>query len=249
MFTLPAGLGPDLGKPHGEYVLVLFLAETTCFGLVKSARPPYDSGMRFRVLLAIAVLVVGLGQLSVAAPVFFDDFNSENGGGDSINYNSFANWTVTGYVDLVGEGTMFPWYAGNGILVDMDGTDDTYTYAGTLTSNITFGPGWYIVEFDYGNTSQGEANTLNISLGSWSTSLNTGSANLSPLQHYSAQLWNADPNAQLIISQAGTSDWTGSILDNVSVSSTVPEPATAALLGLGLISLAAFGRRNYRRNN
>lgn len=48
----------------------------------------------------------------------------------------------------------------------------------------------------------------------------------------------------LSFAATGASDTFGSALDNISVTTAVPEPATAALMGLGLLGLVATRRRN-----
>ena len=75
--------------------------------------------MKKIMLITMAVALVGP---AIAAPVFFDDFNAENGGVGQTNYTGFANWAVQdGTVDLIGNG-FFDFFPGNGLYVDVDGS-------------------------------------------------------------------------------------------------------------------------------
>ena len=85
---------------------------------------------------------------SRAALIFFDDFNSENGGVGANNYDGFANWYVMGgTVDLLG-GAHWGYLApSNGMFVDTDGSTGA---AGMMVSNVPFvlDPGNYVLGFD-----------------------------------------------------------------------------------------------------
>src|SRR5678816_2126767 len=93
-----------------------------------------------RLVLTWGVLAFAMmGQLK-ATIIFSDNFNAENGGVGVFNYNSFANWSVSGgTVDLIGSPGFFDFFPQNGLYVDLDGTS---FMAGTLTSiGIAVTPG------------------------------------------------------------------------------------------------------------
>jgi hypothetical protein len=72
---------------------------------------------------------------------FTDGFDSENGGLSQLNYNTFANWSVSnGTVDLIRSGGFgISCFGGTGSCVDLDGSTSN---AGVLTSsNIAFSNG------------------------------------------------------------------------------------------------------------
>ena len=55
--------------------------------------------------LVVASVFAFMAGSSQAAILLTDNFDGENGGVGSLNYNSFANWNVTGgTVDLIGNG-------------------------------------------------------------------------------------------------------------------------------------------------
>lgn len=191
-----------------------------------------------------------LAACAVAAPanaatIFSDNFNGENGGTGVLNYTGFANWAVSnGTVDLIGNG-FFDFYPGNGLYLDLDGSTSN---AGDLTSSsIALAPGNYTLTFAIGGNQRYSAvDTLTVSLGSlysesfaysWFTPLTTITRNIAV---------GSATNENLTFSHAG-GDNVGMILDNVSLSdnvSAVPEPATCAVLGLGVLPLL---KKRFRR--
>ncbi len=83
-----------------------------------------------QVRYAMAAVGAAIGAcLLLAAPVsaspftFFDGFEGETAGGSILNYNSFANWTVTdGTVDLVRSGQFGITCRSGNYCVDLDGS-------------------------------------------------------------------------------------------------------------------------------
>jgi hypothetical protein len=99
-------------------------------------------------LFAAALLVsLAIAGNSSASTLFSDNFDTENGGVTALNYMNFANWTVTsGAVDLIGAGGPYDFIPGNGLYVDMDGSDHQ---AGSLVSGVfSLQPGKYWFNFD-----------------------------------------------------------------------------------------------------
>lgn len=226
--------------------------------------------MRTRLLItAIAVSALMICIHAEAVPVwdwnagsFIDTFDSENGRSAQLNYNGFTNWTVlNGTVDLIGEGSTWDYYPGNGLYVDLDGSTNN---AGTLQSKWSFyrgGVATYALSFDLGGSftpaRPGENNTVDVtmSLGAWSTFITLGqNANLE--RHYftfETFVSGADSGNLLLSFHNRGGDNVGLILDNVALSGeenavqvdpTTPELGTWLLLACtGLVGLVPRLRR------
>jgi hypothetical protein len=87
--------------------------------------------------LLIAAAAVALGVPAQAAVVFTDTFDSEAGGGSSLNYAGYANFDVTdGTVDQIKSGAYsINCAGGSGGCVDMDGSTGN---SGFMTSKASF---------------------------------------------------------------------------------------------------------------
>jgi hypothetical protein len=181
-----------------------------------------------------------LATISQAGVIFQDDFNSENGGKYFLNYDNFANWTVSnGTVDIIGEKNNWDYFPTYGLYVDLDGSTSS---AGVLTTKDSFAAGSYMLQFDLAGSQRdginGDySNTVDIYLGSWHTSVTRYSAD--PMATFTFTFYT-DGGSLVFHNQGG--DNVGAILDNVKVSS-VPIPGTLMLLGSSLLGLAGIRRR------
>lgn len=185
---------------------------------------------------------VSLGSAaSYAAPVLSDNFDTENGGVPVLNYGSFTNFNVSsGSVDLIGNGS-FDLYPGNGLYVDLCGSTSA---CGGLTTKQVFAAGTYTITLNLaGNARINTADGVNITFGSSSNNYNATTYN-TPFT-VTNTLTLALPSALTIsdLDMTGNPN-VGTILFSVVVDSVsaVPEPATWALMLLGIAAIG-FGTR------
>lgn len=198
--------------------------------------------MRFPILVSAALLVsatAAQGQV-----VFSDTFDAENGGVGAFNYNTFANWTVSnGAVDLIGNGA-FDFYPGNGLYVDLDGTQfDAATFTSTSVNLL---PGPYTLSFLLGvNTTGGTFNNfMTVSVGNaYSEQFSDANMGLPPtFATIQRNFVVAIPGPYSIVFDHAGGDNFGLIIDNVTLT-RVPEPSCGILLGAASAAIALRRRR------
>lgn len=191
--------------------------------------------MRLRHLAAAGLAACSFA--SQGAVVFSDDFE-----GATLGLNiAPTGWTVqNGTVDVVSDAT-FPGLCTTGKCVDLDGSTSD---AGVLISRQLdlLGGVDYLLTFDLsGNRRNAPADLVTVTFGSGSMLLNLPSS-APNANHSLAFSPTADGAFTLSFSNAG-GDNIGALLDNVVVTSSVPEPGSAALALLALGGLAAARRR------
>ena len=196
-------------------------------------------------LLKLFAFVVALSAAINAAPIFQDNFNTENGGVGQLNYTALSQWTINqDSVDLIGNG-LYDFYPGQGLFLDLDGTTGG---AGNsqIATKLSFGPGSYNLSFFLGNNpgSGSTTNQVKVEMGDWSATYNTSNSILPTTINVS---FSTSVGGALTFSQFGPSDQQGSILDNVELtnltkSAETPEPSTWAMLAAGaaLVSVRRF---------
>ena len=200
-----------------------------------------------KVLLSLTLCGVVLPVHLEAVSVFSDNFNSENGGSTSLNYSSFANFTISdGSVDLISAANLSGFAPANGLYVDLDGSTGN---AGVMTSvGISLIAGDYILSFDLA----GSRRTVNQD--TVQVSVETGFASATyvrdPLDAFTTESLSfslaAPATINLVFSNSG-GDNVGALLDNINlefVPAAVPDAsASAALLTLALSGLHFVARR------
>jgi Protein of unknown function (DUF642) len=195
----------------------------------------------FKTSFVAAALFVALSSSSHAVTIFSDNFN-----GDTLALNgSLTNWTVSnGTIDVIGANPapFFNLYPGNGNYVDMDGSSGN---AGKITTIATFNlvaGQRYALSFDYGKNGAAKEN-LNFGVGSYLGFLgfNTGAIPALVNGYYEFIAGANQTGVRIFFEDLGK-DNQGVIIDNVQLSS-VPIPAAAPLLAMGLMGLGALARR------
>jgi PEP-CTERM motif len=191
---------------------------------------------KFFMVLAVALLLIWPAVSK--ADTINENFNELPA---SLNATNLGAFTVTsGTVDVVG-GALFGFLCAapeSGHCVDLDGNN-----AGQISSaNLTLTPGTYILSFDLIGSQRGVNTSTTVTLGTLydqtfllsssditsgivGVTINVGTTTVAPL-----------------IFTSNTPGVEGALLDNVSLVSSVPEPATLSFLGIGLAALM-FCRR------
>jgi hypothetical protein len=204
--------------------------------------------MKYAGFVTLGALAVGAfasaSGANAAVVVFSDNFNSYP---TALNWSPPANWQVTaGSVDLIGNttsGPFFDLYPGNGGYVDLNGSSNA---VGTLATTQSFAAGSYTLTFDLAGSARADmdstSKTTTITIGDWSTTIT-----LLPTDPYHLFTFTfATTGGELSFADStGGNPNIGNILDNVTLSTAVPEPATWAMMALGFAGLGtvAFGRR------
>ncbi|MCG6201987.1 PEP-CTERM sorting domain-containing protein [Psychromonas antarctica] len=198
--------------------------------------------------IIFAALLTTTCAIANAGVIFSDNFDSEAGvsGSSALNYNSFTNWSVSGgTVDVVANtnGWGISCVGNTGKCVDLDGSNGN---AGILSSNFfSLAAGDYALSFDVSGNQRSGSDQMNIILGGFIGDLISLGAN-SPWETKTYDFTvDVDTTDYISFNHAG-GDNMGIMLDNVSLATravSVDEPVTIALLGFGLLGLAAARRK------
>jgi PEP-CTERM motif len=202
-------------------------------------------------VLAAAILV---GAPSAnAGVVFSDNFDSDtptlNWPGDSVFQSIPQPGNVAGLpsIDLVSASDGFPDLVFMGNSVDLDGTTGSgNSPAGELQSLTSLSTGSYTVQFEFAGNERGALpETTVISIGNQSFSLTPPNS-----QGYTlTTLFFTNVSGKLSFTDLGPSNQQGNLIDNVVVTTGVPEPSTWAMMVLGFAGLGFAAFRQGRKTS
>ncbi len=202
-------------------------------------------------LVHIRILVAGVAAALLAghasaATLLFDNFNADtlmlNSPGDAL----FMSTGAPASVDLIGAPGFFDLAPGHGRYVDLDGSSGNgHNPAGQLTSVMSFGPGAYTLHFLLaGNLRGAPAQSTTVSLGGFSTTLTPAATDPFGIHSFT---FTTSTGGNLVFTENGPSTQQGNLLDDVSLSGVVPEPASWALMLFGFGGVGAVMRARRSR--
>lgn len=183
-----------------------------------------------------------LSTASQAQTVFSDSFETA-----SLGLNATpAGWAVTnpgGTVDVIGGALFGSLCGGSGQCIDLDGSTGL---AGVLSRSVNLNAGTtYTLGFDIaGNRRGAGTETGVVTLGG--ATLNYSLTDSSAAAAYQTLSLSFTPSSTGVYTLSFANfggDNQGAILDNVTLTAAVPEPASAALMLLGLGGVALLKRR------
>jgi hypothetical protein len=205
---------------------------------------------------AIALCTLGVSAAN-ASVVLSDNFDSDvpvilNWPGDATFRSIPGPGNVGGLpsVDLVSNANGFGYLAYNGatggVSLDLDGsTGGGFSPAGEIQSIVSLGLGDYTVSFLLAGNLRGAPNqTVSVSIGGQTINV-TPSSNSQPYTLYN--LYFSGASGQVAFTDLGPSDQQGDLLDNIVVTTGVPEPATWIMLLTGFFGVGFMMRGSHRR--
>lgn len=212
---------------------------------------------KFFTFLCCTIILLGFTGAASAMMIFEDDFDNINvTGTGGLNYNSFTNWNVSsGTVDVIGEGTNWNFFPGQGYgkYIDMDGSTNNAGKMKTVNNLLNLDAGHYVLSFDLaGNQRRNEKPKpgkpddkikMGVKVGNWTQQVFSREWNDGFSTEFYSFTLSQSTKVKLSFTGIGK-DNVGMLLDNVKLyTNPVPEPTTMALFGAGLLALPFIRRK------
>ena len=208
------------------------------------------------VALTAVALVSTAAQAVVVNGSFEDTAGFVNQGNDTMSLpagsTTMTGWTVVGGVGAslawIGPTNPFSLTASNGgYFLDLTDYRDSPPFGGVSQSISTTIGGKYLLSFDLGSSAQYRAPDSVFAAAGSTNGIFTSQNTLNNIWEHETLLFTATSTSTLI-SLTGNSGSAYIGLDNVNVSSAVPEPSTWAMMILGFLGVGFVAYRRKSRS-